>query len=88
MKYYKATVRCPACSTKFPYAVTEEEVEEADILAALCPECEDMVELEHLTPCSETTYKDIIEAYKDSLDEDLFDIGFAPLPLPRQGDSA
>jgi hypothetical protein len=34
-----------------------------------------MVELENLTPCSETTYEDIIEAYEDSLETDLeFDI--------------
>ena len=75
MKYYKASIRCPECGTKFLYAVTEEEVEESDLLQALCPECSETIELESLTPCSETTYKDIMEAYEDSVEADLeFDI--------------
>lgn len=75
MKYFKTTVRCPECGTKFLYALTEEEIEETNILEAMCPECGEMVELENLTPCSETAYEDIVEAYEDSLDEDLeFDI--------------
>jgi hypothetical protein len=75
MKYFKASIRCSECSTKFFYAVTEEEVEEINILAAMCPECGEMIELENLTPCSETMYEDIIEAYEDSLETDFeFDI--------------
>ena len=75
MKYYKTTARCPTCGTKFLYAVTEEEIEESDILEAMCPDCGDMVELENLVPCSEAAYDGIIEAYEDLLDEDLeFDI--------------
>jgi peptide subunit release factor 1 (eRF1) len=75
MKYYKTTARCPACSAKFLYAVTEEEMEEDGVLEAMCPECGEMVELENLTPCSEATYESIVEAYEDSLDEDIeFDV--------------
>lgn len=75
MKYYRASLRCPECDTKFLYAVTEEEIEEINILAAICPECGELVELENLTPCSETTYEDIIGAYEDMLEADLeFDI--------------
>jgi len=75
MKYLKTTVRCADCGARFLYAVTEEEIEESNILEAMCPECSNMVELENLTPCSEEAYEGIIEAYEDSLDEDIeFDI--------------
>ena len=75
MRYYKATARCPACGTRFFYAVTEEEIEERDVLEAMCPECGELVELENLTPCSESSYENIIEVYEDSLEEDFeFDI--------------
>ncbi len=75
MKYFKTTVRCPACGAKFLCAITEEEVEESENLEAMCPECGEMAELENLAPCSETAYESIVEAYEDSLDEDLeFDI--------------
>jgi len=41
----------------------------------MCPECGEMVELENLTPCSESSYESIIEVYEDSLEEDFeFDI--------------
>ncbi|UCC63851.1 MAG: hypothetical protein JSV36_01985 [Anaerolineae bacterium] len=75
MKYFKTTVRCADCGARFLYAVTEEEIEESNILEAMCPECGNMVELENLTPCSEEAYEGIIEAYEDSLEEDIeFDI--------------
>ena len=79
MKYYRTSVRCANCSTKFFYAITEEEIEAddilGDILGILCPDCGEMVELENLTPCGEEAYERIIEAYEDSLDEELgFDI--------------
>lgn len=75
MQFYRTTVRCVDCNTKFLYAVTEEEMEETDILEVMCPECGEMVEVENLTPCSEETYEGIIEAYEGLLDEDLeFDI--------------
>jgi len=75
MKYYKTSVRCSACGAKFLYAVSEEEFEENDTLEAMCPECAEMVELENLTPCSESAYESIVEAYEDSLDEELdFDL--------------
>lgn len=75
MKYYKTAVRCANCGTKFPYAVTEEEIEESSILETICPECDEMVELENLTLCSKEAYERIIEVYEDSLDKDLeFDI--------------
>ena len=75
MKYYKATVRCPVCDTQFLYALTEEETEENTILEAMCPDCGEMVDLEKLTPCSEVTFKDIIEVYQDLLEEEFdFDI--------------
>jgi len=75
MKYFRASLRCSECGTKFLYAVTEEEIEESSILEAMCPECGEMIELENLTPCSETTYEDIIGAYEDMVEADLeFDI--------------
>lgn len=75
MKYYKATARCSECDNKFLYALTEEEIEESAILEAMCPECGEIVELENLTPCSESVYESIIKVYEASLDEDLeFDI--------------
>jgi phage FluMu protein Com len=75
MKYFKTTVRCSECNHKFLYALTEEEIEESDILEAMCPECGEMVELENLTPCTESTYESIIEVYEASLEEDLdFDL--------------
>jgi len=41
----------------------------------MCPDCGEMGELENLTPCSEEAYEGIIEAYENSLDEDLeFDV--------------
>jgi len=70
MKYYQATTRCPACDAKFLYAITEEEIEEIDILEAMCPQCGEMAELENLVPCDEMTYEGILEAYEDSLDEE------------------
>lgn len=75
IKYYKTTARCSECDFKFLYALTEEEIEESDILEAICPECGEIVELENMTLCSEIAYENIIEAYEDLLDEDFeFDI--------------
>jgi len=75
VKYYKTTVRCANCSTEFLYAVTEEEIEESSILETICPECDEIVELENLALCSKEAYERIIEVYEDSLDKDLeFDI--------------
>ena len=75
MKYYKTSARCANCGAKFLYAVTEEEIEESNVLETMCPDCGEMVELENLTPCSEEAYEGIIEAYENSLDEDLeFDV--------------
>ena len=75
MKHYKTTACCSACGTKFLYAITEEEIEETDILEATCPECGAMAELKNLIPCNELTYEDITETYEDWLEKDLeFDI--------------
>ena len=72
MTYYKTTARCPVCDTKFPYAITEEELEAGDVLEAMCPECGEMVELESLVPCSEETGEDIMAAYRDLVnDQDI-----------------
>jgi len=49
IKYYKTTARCSECDFKFLYALTEEEIEESDILEAICPECGEIVELENMT---------------------------------------
>jgi uncharacterized Zn finger protein len=71
MKFFKTSIRCAACGTKFLYAITEEEVEEDPFLETMCPGCGEMVELENLTPCSELAYENIIEAYEDSFDKEF-----------------
>lgn len=85
MKFFKTSVRCPACGAKFIYAITEEEIEDDDFLEAMCPGCGEMVELENLTPCSELAYENIVEAYENSFDDD-FDLDFEMLEEELDGE--
>jgi len=75
MKFYKTTARCEDCELTFPYAVTEEEMEDGSAADIPCPLCGQAATYEAYVQCTQREYEVAIETYEDyeDLGEDLED---------------